>query len=172
MAVVGGQKLEGLLNHIASAVMGEPVLKVGFLSNATYPARPTRQLRAAYARRRAKGIAKPIKGADVGTLNVATVAFWNEYGTRFAPPRPFFRTMIRNKSGEWGLALAIQLQRTKFDVRRSMNVLGEGIAGQLRESIINMNSPPNAASTIARKGHSKVLVDTAHMLMSIDHEIV
>lgn len=170
--VTGGQKLEGLLNHIAQATQGEPSVKVGFLSGATYPARPTRQLRAAYARRRARGIQTPIKGASGGTINVASVAFFQEFGTATIPPRPFFRNMIRKKSKEWGPALAIQLHNTNYDVNRSLAVLGEGIAGQLRESIIDTNSPPNAPSTIARKGHSKVLVDTGHMLQSVDYDVI
>ena len=48
---------------------------------------------------------------------------------------------------------------------------GEAIAGQLRQSIVDTNSPALAESTIRRKGFSKPLVDTGHMLQSVDYEV-
>lgn len=169
----GGDKLNSFLRDVGDQLASGERLRVGFLENATYPRKAKTQLRAAYNARRRKGIQKPIKGDSAGTApNVPTVAMWNEFGTGTSPPRPFFRTMIRNKSGEWGLALAIQLQQTNYDVDRSLKILGEGIAGQLRQSIIDTNSPALAPSTIARKGFAKPLVDTAHMLMSVDYEVI
>lgn len=168
----GGDRLKNELERISTAVNGAGLLKVGFLSGATYPARSRSGLRAQYNKRRAKGIQSPVKGASSGTVNVATVATWNEFGTGTAPPRPFFRNMIRKKSHEWGPALVRLLKATNWKVQNSLAMLGEGIAGQLKESIIDTNSPPNKPSTIAAKGHSKVLVDTAHMLMSVDSEVV
>lgn len=169
----GGDKLEGFLRDVGDQLSSGARLRVGFLENATYPRKSKTKLRAAYNARRAKGIQKPIKGDSAGTSpNVPTVAMWNEFGTASAPPRPFFRTMIRNKSGEWGTALAIQLHQTDYDVNRSLRVLGEGIAGQLKQSIIDTNSPPLAPSTIARKGFAKPLIDTAHMIMSVDYEVI
>lgn len=170
--VRGGDKLQLALVDIALQVDEGGLLRVGFLENASYPQTPRPQLRAQYAKRRAKGNLRPIKVTAPAAVNVPTVAAWNEYGTGTAPPRPFFRTMIRMKAHEWGPALAIQLRLNNYDVDKSLRVLGEGIAGQLRESIINTNAPPLAQSTIARKGFSKPLVDTAHMLMSVDYEIV
>jgi hypothetical protein len=172
VAIRGGQTFETALNQISSLVDEGGLLRVGFLENASYPQTPRAQLRQQYAKRRAKGNNRPIKVTAPAAVNVPTVAAWNEYGTGTAPPRPFFRTMIRNKAHEWGPALAIQLRMNNYNVDKSLRILGEGIAGQLRESIINTNAPPLAQSTIARKGFSKPLVDTAHMLMSVDYEIV
>ena len=50
--------------------------------------------------------------------------------------------------------------------------MGQGISGQLKQSIVDTNEPPLAASTIARKGFAKPLVDTGHMLQSVDYEVV
>lgn len=168
-AVKGGDKFAAKFNAIVATLQPSRV-RVGFLEGATYPARPRRALRAAYRKRQAKGIQTPIKGSDA-SINVASVAFFQEYGTKTIPPRPFFRTMIRIKSPEWGPALAYQLRNNGFDAQKALAVLGEGIAGQLRESVINTNSPPLRPSTIAAKGFAKPLIDTAHMLMSIDYEI-
>ena len=133
-----------LVAKLAAKLDQPGTLRVGWLENATAP-----------------------NGDNLGLR-----AFRLEFGTSKMPPRPFFRTMIRDKSHEWGPALAIQLRLTNYDVDRSLKRLGEGISGQLRESIINTNSPPLAASTIARKGFSKPLIDTAHMIMSVDYEVI
>ena len=49
--------------------------------------------------------------------------------------------------------------------------MGLGIKGQLQQSIIETNAPPLAESTVARKGFEKPLVDTSHMLNSVDFEV-
>lgn len=143
MAVRGGDKFAKELGEIGRRLSGPRVVRVGFLSGATYPD------------------GKP----------VALVAFWNEFGTRFIPPRPFFRNMIAAKKNEWPGGIATQLRLTGYNVDLTLQRTGAAIAGQLRESIIQTNSPPNAPSTIAKKGHAKPLVDTGHMLNSIDHEV-
>jgi hypothetical protein len=49
--------------------------------------------------------------------------------------------------------------------------VAEAIAGQLRESIIKTNAPPLSPRTIARKGFAKPLIDTSHMINSVDYEV-
>jgi hypothetical protein len=115
----------------------EGSVKVGFMAGATYPD---------------------------GTP-VAAVAFWNEYGAS-GPPRPFFRNMIANESGDWGDKLATQLQLGKSG-DDALSILGTDIAGALEQSIIDLVDPPLAESTIERKGFDKPLIDTAHMKNSI-----
>lgn len=144
--MAGGEKLQAYLDKIVkrtSASVGEPDVRAGFLEGATYPD---------------------------GT-SVASVAFWNEFGTQRAPPRPFFRSMIREQSPTWGNKLGKILVSAGFDAKLSLTRMGMLIAGQLRRSIVAMNSPPNAPATIAAKGAAKPLVDTGHMLNSIDYEV-
>lgn len=144
----GGIELERALRKIASGLSGgNVVLRVGFLEGATYPQ---------------------------GGKPVAMIAAIQEFGAPRAgiPPRPFFRHMIANHSGEWPAAIAAQLKDTDYNVPLAMDRVGAGIAGQLRQSIIDTNSPPLALSTIAHKGHSKPLIDTGHMINSIDHEVL
>lgn len=171
VALSGGAKLEAALRDLASKLNKAGTLRVGFLEGALYPRKPTAQLRQAYAKRKAKGKTGAIKGS-VGTINVPTVAFFQEYGTGRIPPRPFFRTMIANKSHEWGPAIANLLITTNYDTQKTLMLAGEGIAGQLRQSIIETNAPPLAASTIARKGFDKPLIDTSHMINSVSYDVV
>ena len=141
----GGEKFEAAMAELARKLGRPATLKVGFLGNATYPD------------------GKP----------VAMIAAINEYGapSRGQPPRPFFRRMINAKQGEWPAAIAGVLQAQGNDVEKALDIAGAAIAGQLRQSIVDLVDPPLAPSTIARKGHDKPLVDTSHMLKSVDHEV-
>jgi hypothetical protein len=142
----GGENVRRYLERVADRVSRPATLRVGFLENATYPD---------------------------GKL-VAMVAAIQEFGAPRAniPPRPFFRNMIAKKSREWPSAVAGLLAANDYDLARSLDQAGFAIAGQLRQSIQQTNSPPLAPSTIDRKGFSKPLVETGHMLNSVDHEVV
>jgi hypothetical protein len=141
----GGDKLDAAMRDLASKVAAPATLRVGFLENAKYPD---------------------------GT-SVAMIAAINEYGapSRGQPPRPFFRRMVAAKSGEWPAAIAGLLKANGYDAVKTLDLAGAAIAGQLRQSIIDLVSPPLAASTIRRKGFDKPLIDTGHMLQSVDHEV-
>jgi hypothetical protein len=141
----GGDKFEEVLARIARLTGGETALRVGFLENARYP-----------------------DGTPVGM-----VAAIQDFGAPRAgiPPRPFFRNMIATKHGEWPKAIAALLKTHHYDVAAALDEAGAAIAGQLRQSIVDTNSPPLKPATIRRKGFAKPLVDTGHMLNSIDHEV-
>lgn len=141
----GGEGVARVLNEIGTNIQKASTLQVGFLSSATYPD---------------------------GTP-VAMIAMIQEFGAPAAgiPPRPFFRNMIAAKSPEWPDAIASLLREHNYDLAKVFALAGEAIAGQLRQSIIDTNSPPLAPSTIARKGFAKPLVDTGHMLQSVDYRV-
>lgn len=141
----GGAKLKAALAKIAKGV-GQPVtVRVGFLEGAKYPD------------------GKP----------VAMIAAIQDFGAPAAgiPPRPFFRNMIAKKKGEWPAAIAAALEDNDYDARAALDLVGEVIAGQLRQSIRDTNEPPLKPATIARKGFDKPLIDTGHMLNSVDFEV-
>lgn len=143
----GGEKLEAYLRELSEKVDKPGLLRVGFLEGATYP--------------------------DKNGTPVAAVAAFNEFGVPWhnQPPRPFFRRMIKAKSWGWGVALGHQLKDTNYNTEKSLDLMGHGIEGQLRESISMLVSPPLAPSTIARKGFDKPLIEHGHMLKSVDHEV-
>jgi hypothetical protein len=141
----GGQKFERAMRDLADKIARPATLRVGFLENATYPD---------------------------GTP-VAMIAAINEYGapSRGQPPRPFFRQMIQAKQGEWPKAIAGVLKSMGYDAKKTLDITGAAIAGQLRQSITDLWSPPLAPSTIKRKGFDKPLIETSHMLKSVDYEV-
>ncbi|KAK54021.1 hypothetical protein L576_2353 [Bordetella bronchiseptica OSU054] len=120
-------------------------LRVGFLEGATYP----------------------------NGTPVALVAAVNEFGRpdRNQPPRPFFRTMIAEKQKNWPRALGAVAKNSDYDIDKTLGQMGEGIKGQLQESIQQLDSPALSPVTVARKGFEKPLVDTGHMMNSVDYEV-
>lgn len=143
--VSGGDKLEKALGEIARRLKKGATLKVGFLEGARYPD---------------------------GT-SVALVAAIQNFGApaRGIPPRPFFSNMVAEKSPSWAPALGDLLKSTGYDPQAALEMMGEGIKGQLQQSIRNTNSPPLSPRTIERKGFEKPLIDTGHMLNSVDYEV-
>ena len=145
-SITGGDKLAARLREIAERLKTGTEVRAGFLEGATYPD---------------------------GTP-VATVAAVQEWGapSKGIPPRPFFRKVIKGEDAKtWGPTLNALLKQTDMDAARALDTLGQVIVGQIKQSIKDTRSPPNAPSTIARKGFNKPLIDTAVMLNSVDHEV-
>jgi len=146
MATVrGGTKFEAALKSLAEKLKKAKVVRVGFLEDATYPD---------------------------GT-KVALVAATQNFGApkRKIPPRPFFSNMVEERQKEWPKALATNLKNNGYDAAKALDLVGFGIEGQLRQSIQQTNEPPLKAATVKRKGFNKPLIDTSHMINSVDHEV-
>ncbi|UOO77930.1 hypothetical protein LVJ85_05570 [Neisseria sp. Dent CA1/247] len=103
--------------------------------------------------------------------SVAQVAYWNEYGTAHIPPRPFFRQTIAEHKDEWSDKAAAILRETDGDTQATLAMMGEGVKGQVVETIQNFRDPPNAPSTERKKGFNKPLIDTGTLWRSIDYEM-
>ena len=66
--------------------------------------------------------------------------------------------MIAAKSPEWPQAIADLAVSTDYDAAAMLGQTGEAIAGQLRESIVNLTEPPLAPAYGRRKGSEKPLI--------------
>lgn len=130
-----------LANALKSKVPNKSRLRVGFIDSATYPD---------------------------GT-NVATVAFWNEYGTKTSPPRPFMRNTVAQNKEQW-VAMVKALYQTQ-GAEKALLQLGEVIQGDISASITSFNDPRNADYTIKKKGFDAPLRDTMLMARSISYEL-
>jgi hypothetical protein len=143
--VSGGDLLNKRLGEIARKLRKASSVRVGFLEGATY---------------------------SNGT-SVAQVAAIMDFGAPAAgiPPRPFFRNMVAEKSPEWPDAIEKLIASEDYDSDKILKLVGEGIAGQLRQSIRDFDSVPLKPATIKRKGFDKQLVDTGVLLASVDYEV-
>jgi hypothetical protein len=144
-SISGGEKLRAALGQIAEKLNKKGTLRVGFLEGSTYP----------------DGTSVPL------------IAALNEYGvpSNNQPARPFFRRMIQAKSHEWPAGIAFQLKATNYDVDKTLYITGEAIKGQLKQSILDLVSPPLSQVTIDKKGHAKPLIETSVMINSVAAEV-
>ena len=130
---------------------GKAILKVGFFENSVY---------------------------ENGEY-VASVAFWNEYGTfskkgnRHIPPRPFMRNTIANNANLslWRDIVA-DLVKKGFKPSQILEILGSQVVGAIQTEITNGNFDANKPSTIKIKGKGKrPLIDTAFMISQVGYEV-
>ena len=119
--VTGGEKLAEALRKMRDKIRSGSEVRVGFLENATYPD---------------------------GT-KVATVAAINNFGAPEAgiPARPFFSEMVARNSPDWGDRFADVLMAADYDAEAALGLMGDAIAGQFREAIIQTDSPANSPVT-------------------------
>ena len=176
MAVRGGARYDTAIGALGKKLTSAKKVKVGFLAKSTYD--------------------KP----GGGTIPVAMIAAVQNFGapSRGIPPRPFFSNMIANHGGEWGKDTAELLERTGGDAKETLTLMGEHIEAQLRQEIVDTNTPPDSPVTDLLKQRfpmggqtfkdvlkaradvkagvtapaTKPLVQSGHLLGSVDSEVV
>jgi len=173
-SVTGGGALDRKLRELTDKMSKAHEVRVGFLENATY--------------------------AD-GTP-VAMVAAINNFGAPESgiPARPFFSNMIEDNKDGWGDSFGDIIKAVDFDAQKALELMGEGMAGQLREEIVNTSSPALSPVTVLLRerfptrdgmtfadviqamrdvaagersgaGNAKPLVWSGHLLNSVDKEV-
>jgi hypothetical protein len=143
--VKGGDKLERVLRELSRKVSDGATLRAGFLAGATYP-----------------------NGTPVAT--VAAVHNWGA-PAKGIPPRPFFSNVVKAGQKTWGGILANLLKTNQMDARKALQLMGEGIKGQIQTEIGSGKFVPLKPATVRRKGFAQTLIDTGHMQNSVDFEV-
>ena len=142
--IKGGQKLNAFLRKAKNAKSVKEI-QVGFFATSKYPD---------------------------GTP-VAAVAAFNEFGTKRAPERPFFRNAIAGAEEELNPVMVKNINpRTMALDRKTAGKLGQVMQGRIQRSITTLRDPANAPSTIAQKGSSNPLLDTGTLRKSTTYRIV
>jgi hypothetical protein len=189
VGISGGNRIESALKRIADKVGKANVVKVGFLEGADYPsgepiayiasiqewggkATIPAHTQTVYREVNKKGTAFNQNGRFVkaSKANFASDHHVDEY-TVVIPSRPFFRTMIKTESPHWGSDLAKILKKNEFDTVRSLALMGVSIENALVKSIRNWSDPPNAPSTVAKKGFNKPLISSGTMMRAVSSEV-
>ncbi|WP_430248420.1 hypothetical protein ACIH2S_07420 [Providencia sp. PAZ2] len=86
------------------------------------------------------------------------------------PPRPFFRSVIANGKTTWSAILSNGI-KNRGSIKGGMEYLGGAIVEELHASVMTWTSPPNAASTIAKKGSNSPLRDSMRLSRSFSYEV-
>lgn len=100
--------------------------------------------------------------------NIAYVGAIQEYGAPDAriPPRPFMRSTVAARQGEWRRTLAANIARVaagEMSADDLMNVVGARMAADIQTTIGEMDSPPLSPITVMLRGmrsHDRSLVVT------------
>ena len=112
------------------------------------------------------------KAADDGAT-VAEYATYNEFGMG-VPERSFLRSTVDQEQDEIAARLT-QAITDQIDGRRPMRQglsrLGAYTVGRVKMTIRDLDTPPNAPATIAKKDSDNPLVDSARMRSSVDFEV-
>lgn len=117
--------------------------------------------------------AQETDGSDFRLVDVAVV---NEFGSKdgHIPERPAHReTYETNKANvkQQASKAAAAIMMGHLLEQQGLNRLGLWYTGVLKQGIIGWHEPPNAPSTIAKKGADNPLIDTGRMVNSIQHEV-
>ncbi len=103
--------------------------------------------------------------------------FQNEFGSGKIPERPAFRITFGSSTTQQMIAKATHAAIDKVmkgaDAKISAEVIGFVGLGELKKVFRSNIAPPNAPSTIARKGEGKnTLFDTGDLFRSLGYEII
>ena len=142
VTISGGGKLAAALKELSGKVSKKSTVRVGFLEGGKYP----------------DGTSLPM------------VAAIQEYGAPRVgiPPRPYFRTMVAAKKGGWGDALGRSLVAADYDASVALDMMGEGIGGQLQESITKLDEPALSPVTLMLRKMFPVTSTTPKSLTAVN----
>lgn len=139
------EKLRDVLHHLYAS---NKAVKVGILENAT----------------------------NVHTgASIAEYAYWNEFGTKNIPARPFMRNAIDDNSDIWAESIKSQLKTMgvtdKNVVAKALKETGQLMRSDIQQSISKGGFKPLKPATIKKKGQATPLVDTKAMRNAISYEV-
>lgn len=110
---------------------------------------------------------------DAGA-EMVLIALSNEFGTSTIPARSFIRATIARNKRRYLDALSKAVMGAVIDgddFEAALQDLGEGVAQDIRDWMVALDTPPNAPSTIAQKGEDNPLVDSGALQDAISAEV-
>lgn len=106
--------------------------------------------------------------------HMVNIAIWNHMGTRLhgkqhTPPRPYMdETMVRIENElHRRNSQAILLIQSGMPVRQALNRVGIWVQGEMQQTIADFSDPPNAQSTIKKKGFDNPLIESGGLRQAI-----
>lgn len=152
--------------------MRKAYVKAGVLGTASRPA----------AKSKSQGKGPPAKGGHPAAKPAPTnaqLASIHEYGLGTVPARPFIGPPFRKARAKY-LARLVKAYKAALKsgkpalVERELGVIGQLMAADIKNYVTQGPGvpPPNSASTVARKGSSRPLVDTGGMVNAVTYQVV
>lgn len=99
--------------------------------------------------------------------DVTTVARDNDQGTKNIPERPFM-IPAGNKAANKTINITVHSIAGGMDESQALSRAAIMFKNAIQREITNLKEPPNAESTILKKGSSNPLIDTGLMRSKVD----
>lgn len=114
-------------------------------------------------------------GKEKDGTDLVDVAFWNEFGTRYIPPRPFVRIAADksdNDIKQMQDALLTKIVAGQSTASQALNLIGVKIEGEIKKVIGDRGAlAANAPGTVRAKGSDAPLIDTGRLRQSVKYRI-
>lgn len=114
-----------------------------------------------------------------GEYLLAEIGAVHEFGTKpgtvpAIPERSWLRSTSDERQERWGQRSDRALRKIEDggDPLQELTAVGELCASDVKRKITTLREPPNAPSTIARKGSSNPLIDTGTMRANVRSRVV
>jgi len=106
------------------------------------------------------------------SLTVVEVGIFHEFGTVRTPERSWLRTTYDRRHTRWAAIVTLLKRKIitgDISIDKALDILGQAIESDIKNTILKQipDWPPLSAQTIAKKGSTKILIDTAQMVQSI-----
>ena len=118
------------------------------------------------------------KGAGVyeDGLTIATIAAVNSFGSADGkiPPRPFLQPAINKGAPEYQRLAEVMIPKVlsgEMTMKVLLEQMGNLAEGHVKQEITDLDTPPNAQSTIDKKGSDSPLIDTGALRQSIRYVV-
>lgn len=112
-------------------------------------------------------------GAAADGTSYIDIAYWQEYGTKNIPKRPFMRIAADKNQKAWSdLAsdVAGRVAAGRLAPKQGLDLIGLKMAGDIQQVIGNKSLlARNAPGTIKQKGSDAPLIDTGSLRQRIHH---
>jgi len=107
---------------------------------------------------------------DDSTLSMAQVGAVNEFGTQHIPARPWLNPGVASGNAEY-YDIITKTMADGGTPEQALNKVGVVAVGKVQKYMTDLRTPPNAASTIKKKGSSNPLIDSGAMRQSVTYKI-
>lgn len=139
--------------------MASAVVKAGVLAGAIYPADMIRDART--------GREYPDPRAG---MPVASIAAALEYGVGQNHPRPFMQQTVAQRRKEWTEGV-VKLVKSGQSPAQAVGIIGQVMKEDIMKTVTDWPAD-NSAAWAATKGFNHGLIQTSHLLKSIDSQVV
>lgn len=96
-------------------------------------------------------------------------------GSIVIPERSFMRSTFDEKEKDWAKFMEARLKKVltmQMTVEQMYDQIGAKAAAEIQKTIRTLSDPPNAESTIEKKGSSNPLIDTGDMRRRVTWKVV